>query len=39
MAADQTDVNALTDVDGGSIYVFDSGKTSDQFPIELLLVH
>jgi hypothetical protein len=37
MAADQTDEDALTDVDGALIYIFDTGKTSGQFRCELSL--
>jgi hypothetical protein len=38
MAADQTDENALADVHGALIYIFDTGKTGGQFPCELSLV-
>ena len=38
MTADQTDENALADVDVAFIQIFDAGKTSAQSPFELLLV-
>jgi hypothetical protein len=38
MAADKADENALANLHGALIYIFETGKTSRKFPCELFLV-